>query len=366
MRVLGFGTYDTRRHPRAGILLTGLQERGHVVQQLNVPLGFSTAERVDLLARPWTAGRFVTRMVRAWAILAFRALHRPGEPRPEVVLVGYMGHFDVVLARLLFPRSAIVLDHLISGADTAADRGLGGGVKQRLLAGLDKLATACAGIVVVDTEEHLDRLPPSAREKAVVVPVGAPPEWFDATTERSGYSDLRAVFFGLFTPLQGAVVIGRALSRLAGQPVRVTMVGHGQDAEAARTAAGDGPAEWLDWVDPVDLPPLVAGHHVCLGIFGTTPKAQRVVPNKVFQGAAAGCCIVTSDTPPQRRVLGDAAVFVPPGDDAGLAVTLSGLAGSAEMVSEMGRRAQALAERSFRPAAVVEPLHARLQDLRVR
>jgi glycosyltransferase involved in cell wall biosynthesis len=366
MRVLGFGTYDTRRHPRAGILLAGLQERGHVVEQINVPLGFTTAERVALLARPWTAGRFAARIVKAWAILTFRALRRPAGHRPEVVLVGYMGHFDVVLARLLFPRTAIVLDHLISAADTAADRGLGGGVKQRLLAGLDRIATACADIVVVDTEEHLDLLPPPARKRAVVVPVGAPAEWFRASGGRAGEAELRAIFFGLYTPLQGATVIGRALSRLAGGPVRVTMVGHGQDAEAARSAAADGPAEWLDWVDPGELPGLVANHEVCLGIFGTTPKARRVVPNKVFQGAAAGCCIVTSDTPPQRRVLGDAAVFVPPGDDACLAAALRGLAESEGKASEMGRRARALAEHAFHPAAVVEPLHLRLRDLQPR
>jgi glycosyltransferase involved in cell wall biosynthesis len=366
MRVLGFGTYDTRRHPRAGILLAGLQERGHVVEQINVPIGFSTAERVDLLARPWTAGRFAARIVKSWAILTVRSLRRTAGYRPDVVLVGYMGHFDVVLARLLFPRTVIVLDHLISAADTAADRGLGGGVKQRLLAGLDRVATGCAGIVVVDTDENLELLPPAARRRAVVVPVGAPAEWFQAPAVRSRRSELRAVFFGLYTPLQGATVIGRALSRLAGLAVRVTMVGHGQEAEATRAAAGDGPAEWLDWVDPGELPALVANHEVCLGIFGTTPKAGRVVPNKVFQGAAAGCCIVTSDTPPQRRVLGDAAVFVAPGDDAGLAAALKGLAESVGRATEMGLRARALAESAFHPAAVVEPLHLRLQELQTR
>ena len=51
-----------------------------------------------------------------------------------------------------------------------------------------------------------------------------------------------------------------------------------------------------------------------------------MVPNKVFQGAAAGCAVVTSDTAPQRRVLGDAAVLVPPGDPAALAEALRSLA----------------------------------------
>ena len=126
------------------------------------------------------------------------------------------------------------------------------------------------------------------------------------------------VFYGLYTPLQGTPVIGAALSRIAGAPIEVTMIGSGQDAAATRAAAAANPAvRWLDWVPAADLPALVAGHDVCLGIFGTGDKALRVVPNKVFQGAAAGCAIVTSDTAPQRRALGDAAVLVPPGDPGG-------------------------------------------------
>ena len=85
-----------------------------------------------------------------------------------------------------------------------------------------------------------------------------------------------------------------------------------------RAAGGDG-VDWLDWVAPADLPALVADHDVCLGIFGRGDKALRVVPNKVFQGAASGCAVVTSDTAPQRRALGDCAVLVPPGDPEALA-----------------------------------------------
>ena len=137
------------------------------------------------------------------------------------------------------------------------------------------------------------------------------------------------MFFGLFTPLQGAPVIGAALAALAGDehPVEVTMIGAGQDLDETRSlAAGNHRVHWLDWVDAADLPALVAAHDVCLGIFGTGPKALRVVPNKVFQGAAAGCAVVTSDTAPQRRVLGDAAVLVPAGDPAALAEALRALA----------------------------------------
>ena len=169
------------------------------------------------------------------------------------------------------------------------------------------------------------------------------------------------VFYGLYTPLQGTPVIGAALSRIAGAPIEVTMVGRGQDAPAARAAAAANPAvRWLDWVPAADLPALVAGHDVCLGIFGTGDKALRVVPNKVFQGAAAGCAIVTSDTAPQRRALGDAAVLVPPGDPGALAEALRRLADDRAELARLRGQARGLALEQFAPERIVAPLAGRL------
>jgi len=68
-------------------------------------------------------------------------------------------------------------------------------------------------------------------------------------------------------------------------------------------------------VPAAELPALVASHDVCLGIFGTGDKALRVFQQGV-PGSRRRCAVITSDTPPQRRVLGDAAVLVPPGDPA--------------------------------------------------
>ena len=105
------------------------------------------------------------------------------------------------------------------------------------------------------------------------------------------------VFYGLYTPLQGTPVIGAALGALAGAPVEVTMIGGGQDEarprprpRPTRRSAG-----WTG-CPPPNCPRWWPSHDVCLGIFGTGAKALRVVPNKVFQGVAAGCAIVTSDT----------------------------------------------------------------------
>ncbi len=368
VRILGFGTYDMDRHPRIGVVLEGFRAHGDQVIEANEPLGVSTAERVDLLRRPWKLAGLVPTLLGAWWRIAHRARRQQGGW--DAVVVGYLGHFDVVLARLLFPRDTVVLDLLIFGADTARDRGMQGSLRLRLLGLLDALAIRCADIVMVDTDEHAQLVTSSQRHKVVVVPVGAPAVWFDAGNEPgepaelgAGEPDpLRVMFYGLFTPLQGARVIGEALGSLARrQDLEFTMVGSGQDYEAARAAAAANPqVTWIAWVDGHSLPVLVAGHEVSLGIFGDGPKALRVVPNKVYQGAAAGCAIVTSNTAPQVRTLGDAAVLVPPGDAVALAEALQRLADDRMLVASLRQRSGRLAEASFTGASVVEPLRSRL------
>jgi glycosyltransferase involved in cell wall biosynthesis len=377
MRTIVFGTYDTAMHPRIATIAEGLAARGFDVTECNIPLGLSTADRVDMLAKPWKAGGLVARLASRWFGLAAKA-RRLG--RPDAVVVGYLGHFDVHLARLLYRRGRVplVLDHLISAANTAKDRRLDGGLKTKVLRLIDAAALRAADIVVVDTEEHLEIVPEKYRSKVVVVPVGAPTPWHaaapelsvgtapSATASSTDSGPLKVVFYGLYTPLQGTPVIGEALGRVAGAPVEVTMIGRGQDeAETKRAAAANQSVRWLDWVPAAELPALVASHDVCLGIFGTGDKALRVVPNKVFQGAAAGCAVITSDTAPQRRVFGtvpqeSGAVLVPPGDPAALADALLRLANDREALLKLRHAARQLATERFTPEQVVRPLTDRL------
>jgi glycosyltransferase involved in cell wall biosynthesis len=383
--VIAFGTYDAARHPRIAVLIAGLRAHGSKVTELNRPLGFSTAERVRMLQQPWRLPALATRLLRCWAGLVRDTVRqRRAEGRPRAVLVGYLGHFDVVLARLLHPRSVIVLDHLVFAGDTATDRGAAG-LRVRLLTGLDRLAVACADLVVTDTEEHRQMLPDP--DKGVVVLVGAPDAWRTAASppsvERvetpvepapvvepvetgastgSADEELSVVFFGLYTPLQGAPVIAEAVrdAVAAGAALRVTMVGAGQDLPLAREIlAGTPGVTWHDWVEADELPALVAGHQVCLGIFSDTPKGVRVVPNKVYQGLAAGCVVVTSDTPPQRRAVGEYVELVPAADPRALAAGLVNLCDPAVLAAARERAARG--RDRIRPQVVAEPLVAELR-----
>lgn len=370
MRVLFFGSYDASVYTRVKALLEGFREHGDEVDECNIPLDLPSSSRVTLLRRPWRAPLIVLRLARLWLRLARRARRMP---TPDVVVVGYLGHFDVHLARLLWPRTPIALDFLISGADTARDRGTRSRLLLWLLDAVDRAAVARADVPFVDTEENLELLPEGTRSRAVVVPVAAPRASFQAagrlpatgeTPAAQRFADeerLRVVFFGSFTPLQGAVTIARAIASLADAGIDFLVVGTGQDYDAAREiAAGNPNVGWVDWVEPESLPGRLAREHVCLGIFGTGPKAMRVVPNKVCHGAAAGCAIVTSNTPPQRRALGEAAVYTSPGDADALAEALRSLASDRHRVAVLQEAAARRALEAFAPETTVVGLREAL------
>jgi glycosyltransferase involved in cell wall biosynthesis len=385
VRWLAFGTYDVRAHPRVAVLLEGLAAHGEVVDEVVEPLGLSTADRVDLLGRAWRVPALAVRLAVRWSRLVGRAGPRllTGPPY-DAMLVGYLGHFDVLLARLLLgvarlrhphrPRPVLVLDHLVSASATAQDRGLASArsVKHRLLRALDAVAVRSADVVLVDTVERLPELTVRGRARAVVVPVGATADWFAADRAPSDDAGaLRVIFVGLFTPLQGAVTIAGAVAELGPAlddgRIEVTLAGTGQDHAEARRIVGDrAGVAWLDWVPGEGLPALVAAHDVGLGIFGTTPKALTVVPTKVFQAAAAGCAVVTSDTAPQRDSLGQAAMFVPPGDPSALADALMALAYDRAWVQRLRASARALALEKYTAGVVVAPLLERLRGGRAR
>lgn len=364
MDILFFGTYDEVSHPRVRALREGCLAQGHRVAVCNRPIGVSTDERVRAVRRPWLAPALGWRVLRSWWAL-WRAGRREN---PDVVVVGYLGHLDVHLARRRFREATLVLDHMVSLGDTVRDRGLAPHLPvARLLDAVDRAALRAADIVVVDTEEQADALP-LAPTLVVAVPVAAPEAWHRTAPAADPLpgEPLRVVFFGLYTPLQGAPTIGRALGMLAScASIETTMIGGGQDRSESQRLAADNPrVHWVDWADAEGLPSIVSAHHVCLGIFDTGPKAARVVPNKVHQGAAAGCAIITSDTTPQRRILGRAASYVPPGDAAALATELRRLADDPAELTRLRTAAIDRARRELSPAAAISPLLTVLEDRR--
>ena len=343
-KVLAFGTYNVRKHPRVGLLIDGLRKNGCEVIEINEPLLLSTAERVEILKKPWKVFGFGLKLLGLWRGIAKQArMWMKTNGQPDAVLVGYMGHFDVLLAHHIFKKVPIILDHLIFAGDTAKDRGAQG-LKVRLLKCLDRMAINASSLVVLDTREHQEMLKP--KDVSMVIPVGASDEWYEAgecASER--LTDI--VFYGLYTPLQGVPVIAKAARILAERGItpKFTLIGKGQDYDKVRSISkGLDNITFHEWVEPDELPSIVASHAISLGIFSTTPKGLHVVPNKVYQSMAAGCAIITSDTDPQRRVLDGGVVYVRPGDPQALANAIESLVSNAGYLSRKQQDARRVSQ----------------------
>ena len=161
---------------------------------------------------------------------------------------------------------------------------------------------------------------------------------------RAGAPDepFRVLFVGKLIPLHGVETILEA-ARLAPE-LEVQVIGSGQ----LNGAMEDRPAnvEWVEWAQYDDLPREYWSAGCALGIFGTSDKAQRVIPNKAFHALACGAPLITADTPAARELLRDEenALLVPPGDPAALAEAMRRLAADPELGRALSRGGRAVYE----------------------
>src|SRR5207247_1826019 len=250
-----FGTYDAG-HSANRLLGLALAGAGWRVGECHEPLWEETrtkgrryfgAPSLALLGARWAAA--ARRLVRRW-----RRLAGP----PPLVVVGFGGQLDVLLARRLCrPRAGLVFAPLVSLTETLAD------------------------------------------DRRLVAPGGP---------------------------------CARALARIHRARPRAEALGRG----GARIA-------WRDAVPLASLPAELAAAAVVLGVFGASQKAAMVVPNKVWQAAAAGRPLVTRDGPALREVLrpGEHCVACPPADPASLAEAIGSLLDAPGFAESLGRAARA-------------------------
>jgi glycosyltransferase involved in cell wall biosynthesis len=296
-------------------------------------------------------------------------------PPTDVVIVGYLGHFDVFLARLL-TRRPVVLNALLSLHDTVVrDRGLvpERSLAARLLRGLDRAACRTADLVLLDTGAQIAyfcaqfNLDPSRFHRQ---PVGSDRAPRPAIVRPPG-EPVRVLFVGTFIPLHGVHTIVEAARRVeqSGLNVRFRLIGRGQEFAATADAVrrqGLTRVEVSDrWLDAAAYERELAEADMCLGIFGATGKAQRVIPSKVYDALAAGRPVITADTPAARELLthGVDAWLCPPDDPAALAAAVATLASDRALREHLAEGARRTYEEKCTPEAIGRDLVAKLRGL---
>ncbi|HCT41588.1 MAG TPA: glycosyltransferase [Moraxellaceae bacterium] len=228
--------------------------------------------------------------------------------QPDVIWVPCFRQRDLPAAARYARRHGIplVFDPLISAYDkqvSERQKFPADSAKARRLLAWESRLFNLPDFLVADTAGHADYFHAThgvPREKLVVIPVGAEEALFAPVPMQQKPVDapLELVFFGTFIGLQGVDVLARAIRSYSGVPVRWRLIGEGPlRAECERVLAGVPGVSFEGWGPLQELPGRLASADAILGIFGTTDKSRRVIPNKVYQGLALGRPVITARTP---------------------------------------------------------------------
>jgi len=236
---------------------------------------------------------------------------------------------------------------------------------------IDRTSFALADLVLADTSAHKQYYCETyglAPAKVEVLPLGydddtfSPPvtaeSLFPPARSKNGF---QVLFFGSFLPLHGAEVIVEAARLVENRDhsIRFRMIGEGRTFAATRAAAaGASNLEFSGRLPIQELARAVAEADLCLGIFGRTEKARRVVPHKIFQAMGMGKAVVTMRAPAVEEFFtqGENIAFC----DEPLAETLAQavlrLSRDRGLRDRIARAGQDLIRRDFTPEAVARRL----------
>lgn len=321
MRVIWAGTFDPD-FPRNRKLARLLAFAG--IEPIVVREAVWNVDRVALATKG--RGRIALTALFRYPKLLFRLL---AHPRPDLYLVSYPGWFDVPIVRLVasIKGRAVVFDPFLSLYDTMiTDRHLHSerSLVARLSALFDRWSLRLADVVIADTAAQLDmyvELAGGLRREGAVLPVGADDDVFAPRSDTK--IDLNFVlFYGSLVPLHGIETIVEAAALLEREGIRTVIIGDGQDRPTMEEAIErSGASVELHGLLPLDeLPQYIAKAVVCLGVFGDSEKANRVVPHKVYECLAMGRPVVTRDGHAIRSLFQPGEVVtVPPTDPGALA-----------------------------------------------
>jgi len=321
-------------YPRNRVIIEGLRSNGVEVTECHEDFWKGTAEKLEGVKAGSVMVKTIFRLMRIYGRLILKFRHAGDY---DAMIVGYAGHVDIFLAKILnlFRRKPVIFDAFLSVYDTAVmDRKivLQNSLKAKLLRLVDKWSCNIADSVLLDTKAHIDyfvrefHLPAS---KFYAIPVGSSLTTADSAadsgdtilnslptspSQRIKYGvpgtsgALNILYFGSYIPLHGVDVILRAAEILQGEKdIVFTLIGKGQllpEMKQLASKLGLRNVNFIDrFVEEGELSGYIQRSDICLGIFGKTDKAMRVIPCKVYNCLAMGKPLITAMTPATEGVL---------------------------------------------------------------
>jgi glycosyltransferase involved in cell wall biosynthesis len=327
IRVLAWGTYDLGK-PRTRILLRGMKENDIQLIECHADV-WADVEDKSQIQPGLSRWGFLFNWLFSYPGLILRFLRTP---KVDVVFIGYLGQLDVLFIWLFakLRNTPVAWDaHLSLYSTVVEDRQL---ISQRhILARIlyvgEWLACRAADLILLDTETHVeyfvDKYHASPHKFGAVL-VGVEPEFFPPIltppTSPEEQRPFSVLFFGQFIPLHGIETMIQAAQQMQDDGFHWTIIGRGQVEEQIKAMLEITPVpslEWIPWVNHEEIASWIHRADVCLGIFGSSDKAGRVIPNKVFEILSCGAPLITRDSRAIRELIHppiEGIYLVPPSD----------------------------------------------------
>lgn len=226
----------------------------------------------------------------------------------DLMLVGFPGYQTMALAHWLSGKP-IVYDAFSSMYDSMVfDRKIAKpkSLKAKYYWFLDWLSCRLADRIIIDTQAHIDYFIENFKvkpEKFIRVFVGTDDQVMKPQRKEENKSSFLVCFYGSYIPLQGVKYILEAAKILQAENIRFNIIG-----SKIKETFNEYNLLNVNFVDNVPyerLPQYLGKADICLGIFGDTEKARRVIPNKVFDALALGQPVLTGASPAVKELLAD-------------------------------------------------------------
>ncbi len=309
-KVCYFGTYR-EEYSRNIIMIAGLREVGVEVVECHQGLWRGIEDRVQAVEGGWLHLGFIRRVIGTYWKLLSGFIHLDKDF--DVLMVGYPGHFDVFLARILawLWRKPLVWDVFMSIYLISIERGLA--EKNKFTMALVRLAERTAlrlpDLLIQDTGDYVDWLCGQYRinsDRFRLVPTGADDRIFKPQEKiGAGPDTFRVVYYGTFIPNHGVLQIIEAARELETvSRIKIILIGDGPERESAYRLTQDyrlDQVEFVGWMERERLVRYVGQADVCLGAFGQTPQSLMTVQNKIYEGLAMRMPVVSGESEAVRR-----------------------------------------------------------------
>ena len=296
MKVCHFGISNPQ-YSRNRVILKGLRQNGVEVVECNAHSGHFYRPSLSKLT-------YVKRYIQL--------VERHAKMHYDVLITSYSGQLVMPLAKFITSKPVVLdaflgmhemfVDHLPEASDS---------YRAKAWYYLDKYSFRSADLILADTEEHINYFHEQIgtdRNRFRRVFVGSDDAVFFPRSVDRADENFLVIFWGTFVPLQGVQFIIRAAKSLQNQKdVVFKIIGSGRTFDLVKNLSErlrlKNVSFFTRWIPYQELPNHITKADLCLGIFGDTPKAKRVIPNKAFETLAMGKPLITGDSPAAREAL---------------------------------------------------------------